>query len=74
MHGTKGAAIDLGLLGARGDADRKCAGEETREADEALRAEQLANGRHHGTAAEIEEIDDQQVGNAAQDGCVGFGK
>ena len=65
-----GAAEHLGLIGARDDADGERAGHEGRHADEAFRAEQAADGAERGAAAEIEQVDDEKVRDAAQDGGV----
>src|SRR5258708_31362037 len=70
-YGEKGAAKDLGLVGAGDDADGERAGEEGVDADEALRAERPADRRQGGAAAEIEEIDDEEIRNAAQHRRVG---
>src|SRR5260370_20493224 len=65
-YGEKGAAKDLGLVGAGDDADRERAGEEGVDAEEALRAQRPADRRQGGGAAEIEGIDDQETPNAAE--------
>src|SRR5882757_5246315 len=68
--GEIGAAEDLRLIGAGDDADGERAGEEGVDADEALGAERPADRGQHRAAAEIEEVDDEQVGNAPQYGGV----
>ena len=59
-------AIDFGLISARNYTDGQCTGDEDWRADEALRAEQGANLAQHRTAAEIEQGDDQKIGDAAK--------
>ena len=62
-----GAAEDLGLVGRRDDADGERADREGRHADEAARAaEELADAAQGRAAAEIEQVDDEKVGDAAQ--------
>src|ERR1700677_1042199 len=73
MDCSETAAQDLGLLRARGYADRQRPREKTGKADETLGAEQSADGAHQSAAAEIEEIDHQEVRYAAQHRRVAVG-
>ena len=66
-----GAAEHLGLVGARDDADGERAGHEGRHADEPARPpKQLPDAAQRGAAAEIEQVDDEKVRDAAQHGGV----
>ena len=70
----EGTPENFRLLRAGGDPDSKGTGQETRKADEAAGAEQPADRRDNRAAAEIEEIDDQKIGNAAKDRRIGVAR
>ncbi|MNY75080.1 hypothetical protein D3C86_2142650 [compost metagenome] len=54
------------MLRPRGNPNRKHAGKKTGKADEAFSAEEVPDGGDRSGAAEIEQIDHQQIWNAAQ--------
>ncbi len=73
VEGEIGAAKDLGLVGARDDPERRDADSEGRHPDEAGDAEQACDVAQGRAAAEIQEVDHQQVGHAAQERGVAVG-
>ena len=70
--GEIGGAEHFRLIGAGDDADRERAGQEGRHADEAVIADDERRRRQQGRRAEIDEIDDQQLGQAAKHGRIGL--
>ena len=58
----EGSPQDLGLVGARHDADGDRAGRKGRDPDEALGAKEASDHSQGGAAAEVEEVDRQRVG------------
>ncbi len=67
-----GGAEHLRLIGARDDADRERAGGEGRHPDEALVTEEKRRFGQKRRSAEINEIDDEQLRQAAEQSRVGL--
>ena len=68
----KGAAENFGLIGARNDADRERAGGEAGHAEKPLAAEQVVEAGQGRRAAEIDEIDDEQLRQPAKHRRIAF--
>src|SRR5262249_48903072 len=73
MDRPESAAEDLGVLCSGSDADGQGTGQKVGKPDEAGAAKGTAYGGHDRAAAEIEEIDDEEIRNAAQHRRIGAG-
>jgi hypothetical protein len=62
------------LIGAGNDADGERSGEERGHADEALVAHEMCGARQQRRGAEIDKIDDQKLGQAAEERRIGFAR
>ncbi len=74
VEGEVGAAEDLRLVGARDHPERHDADPEGRYADEPLDAEPAPDYAEGRAAAEIHQVDDEQVRHAAQERGVAVGE
>jgi hypothetical protein len=74
MHGLEGATEDFGKLCSGGHSNRERASEKPGKPMKAFGAEHMADGGHKRASAEVEEVNDQKVGDAAQNGRIRVGR